>query len=282
MKKIVFSDLDGTLVDHHFTVTDEINRKIEQLDARFVIATGRMYDTAKDLNINVPADMICSNGSEVTINQELVYQKTMDKKQSLDLIKHLLNERMYINVYTTSGVYVPYFEGLNTIIMGDTYRYAKSHSKSVDDFKRNIGAHLDLFYYTNEIVDNIEDILETGDVIKLEIVFCMDIVEKTNELEELYDVNAYSSFGNNLEIVPLGITKVHGITKYLEMTETNNYTSFAIGDGHNDIEMIKYADVGIAMGNACYELKQHADFIVANQDEGGMLEALEIIKNYQK
>ncbi len=281
MKKIIFSDVDGTLVDHSFCISDEINKKIVELDLPFVVATGRMYDTAKDLNLAVESDMICSNGSEVIVNSNILHQTTMDHNEAISIINNLLNERNYINIYTTSGVYVPYFEGLNSIIMEDTYRYAKGHSKSVDDFKENVNAHLELFYYTNEIVDDIESVLQNSRVIKIEIVDCMDMALTISELENEFAVSAYSSFGNNLEVVPQGITKVHGINKYIEHKGFEDYITFAIGDGNNDIEMIKFATVGIAMGNASEELKKHADFIVSDQSDGGLIEALAIIENYK-
>lgn len=280
MKKIIFSDVDGTLVDHSFTVTDEINRKLKQLDAKFVVATGRMYETAKDLNLEVESDMICSNGSEVIVDKQVLIQTTMDRDVSKQIITELLAQKKYLNIYTTSGVYVPTFDGLLDVIMQETYTYASAISKSVEEFDHNLQGHLNLFYYTNIPTDNIMAILDNSDVIKLEIVDCHNQVQAITDLQSKFEVSAYSSFGNNLEIVPKGITKVHGISKYIEHINPGEHLTFAIGDGSNDIEMLKYADVAIAMGNANEQLKAVADYIVSNQNDGGMLEALSIIENY--
>lgn len=280
MKKIIFSDVDGTLVDHSFTVTDEINRKLKQLDAKFVVATGRMYETAKDLNLEVESDMICSNGSEVIVDKQVLIQTTMDRDVSKQIITELLAKKKYLNIYTTSGVYVPTFDGLLDVIMQETYTYASAISKSVEEFDHNLQGHLNLFYYTNIPTDNIMTILDNSDVIKLEIVDCHNQVQAITDLQSKFEVSAYSSFGNNLEIVPKGITKVHGISKYIEHINPGEHLTFAIGDGSNDIEMLKYADVAIAMGNANEQLKAVADYIVSNQNDGGMLEALSIIENY--
>lgn len=281
MQKIIFSDVDGTLVDHSFTVTDEINNKLKNLEARFVVATGRMYDSAQHLNLGVDSDMICSNGSEVIVNDKVLIQKTMDKATSKAIVKELLAQNKYLNIYTTSGVYVPEFDGLLDIIMKETYTYAQAVSKTVAEFQVNLEGHLNLFYFTNIATDNIESVLATSDVIKLEIVDCHNQEEAITDLESNFEVSAYSSFGNNLEIVPQGITKVHGIKKYIEHINPSEHITFAIGDGNNDIEMLKHVDVAIAMGNACDALKQVADHVVSNQSDGGMLEALEIIENYQ-
>ncbi|AYO29635.1 hypothetical protein D2962_02555 [Biomaibacter acetigenes] len=47
-----------------------------------------------------------------------------------------------------------------------------------------------------------------------------------------------------------------------------------IGDNYNDIDMLKYAGLGIAMGNASDEVKKHADFVTSTNDEDGVACAL--------
>ena len=48
-----------------------------------------------------------------------------------------------------------------------------------------------------------------------------------------------------------------------------------IGDGENDIDMIEYAGVGVAMGNADDKVKEHADYITTHIDQDGIKNALE-------
>lgn len=280
MQKIIFSDVDGTLVDHSFMVTDEINKRLGEINAKFVVATGRMYDSAQHLNLDIDSDMICSNGSEVIVNNQILIQKTMDKDISKQIVNELIARRKYLNIYTTSGVYVPEFDGLLDIIMEETHAYASSISTNVNEYQENVNGHLNLFYFTNIPTTNINYVLDKSEVIKLEIVDCHNPEQTIIELESNFEVSAYSSFGNNLEIVPQGITKVYGIEKYIEHISPGEHTTFAIGDGSNDIEMLKHADVAIAMGNAGDSLKAVADYIVSHQNDGGMLEALEIIENY--
>ena len=49
----------------------------------------------------------------------------------------------------------------------------------------------------------------------------------------------------------------------------------AFGDEENDVEMIKFAQIGVAMGNAVEHLKQYADYITDDVDAGGILHALQ-------
>ena len=54
--------------------------------------------------------------------------------------------------------------------------------------------------------------------------------------------------------------------------------TFGFGDGTNDIEMIKFAGVGVAMGNADDSLKEIADYITESVDEDGIWKALTALK----
>jgi hypothetical protein len=49
----------------------------------------------------------------------------------------------------------------------------------------------------------------------------------------------------------------------------------AVGDDHNDLDMIRYAGLGIAMGNAVPEVQAAADVITASNAEDGLVQALE-------
>ncbi len=282
MNKIIFSDVDGTLVDHNFIIDDKINNKLNSMDIDFVVATGRMYMTAKDLNVNDNTDFICSNGGEVIIDNQTISINTMDKDMSIKLINSLIKDKKYLNIYTTSGCYVPIFDGINDIIINEANRYAKEVSNDILEYKKNISGHLDLFYFDNEITSDINKILNEDDIIKIEIVDCFDINLAIKDITSRYEVSAFNSFGNNLEIVSVGVNKVLGIKNYLKYKQKTNYITFAIGDGNNDLEMFEYADVSIAMGNASDLVKSKADYIVSKQNENGYLDALDIINNYKK
>ena len=49
----------------------------------------------------------------------------------------------------------------------------------------------------------------------------------------------------------------------------------AMGDGYNDLSMIEFAGLGIAMGNACDQVKQAADFVSLDNDHDGVAHAIE-------
>ena len=77
-----------------------------------------------------------------------------------------------------------------------------------------------------------------------------------------------------LDIIAQGGGKVRGISRYLEETGILPEETIAFGDGENDIEMLKFAGIGVAMGNAEPVVKAAADYVTADIDEDGIVKAL--------
>ena len=60
----------------------------------------------------------------------------------------------------------------------------------------------------------------------------------------------------------------------MQRYQVGRHEVMAIGDSYNDIEMIEWAGVGVAMGNAWQDVKEAADFVTLTNDEEGVAEAL--------
>ncbi len=92
--------------------------------------------------------------------------------------------------------------------------------------------------------------------------------------EEFKDVRCVPWIEKGFDILPKGASKSNGIQRILESIDGKNKTVYAFGDGINDIEMIKFADYGIAMGNGENELKEAADYITDYVNKDGISKAL--------
>ena len=77
-----------------------------------------------------------------------------------------------------------------------------------------------------------------------------------------------------MEITPLGIEKASALAKLSEILGTTANQMMACGDGLNDIPMLEYAGLAIAMENAYEETKKAANYIVASNEEDGVSEAI--------
>ena len=72
--------------------------------------------------------------------------------------------------------------------------------------------------------------------------------------------------------------KTIGIEKYLQQSNISREQTIAFGDGENDMEMLRYAGIGVAMGNADDRVKASADHIAPSVDEDGIMEALKRLR----
>lgn len=81
-----------------------------------------------------------------------------------------------------------------------------------------------------------------------------------------------------LDIIAKGGGKVTGIRRYLQETGILPEETIAFGDGENDIGMLSFAGIGVAMGNAEPEVKAAADYVTADIDDDGIYKALQHLK----
>ena len=76
------------------------------------------------------------------------------------------------------------------------------------------------------------------------------------------------------DIVPENISKAEGISRVIAGYGIGREEVMAFGDGGNDVEMIEYAGIGVAMGNALPDVRKHADYVTSTVDEDGIVAAL--------
>lgn len=142
--------------------------------------------------------------------------------------------------------------------------------------------------YTSNFSIELADVSNLSLFIKLhkiyKIVFLGEAEEVRRE-KELLPQNFYEMFeitrseSTRVEFVPKGMTKVCAIEKIANLLNISQQDIIAIGDGENDIEMLRYAGLGIAMGNASDAVKEAADSITDNNDNNGVGKALLRLKN---
>lgn len=102
------------------------------------------------------------------------------------------------------------------------------------------------------------------------------LIRLEKELQTLFhdELSIYRSEPYYLEILPPGIDKKNGIKFIADSLSIQVENIIACGDGYNDISMIGYAGLGIAMANANTEVKAAADYITLSNDEDGVAHAV--------
>ena len=105
--------------------------------------------------------------------------------------------------------------------------------------------------------------------------------ERAEELEKLLSqkygdiASVYRSEPFFIEIMPQNVDKASSLDRMLQTVGLTRENAICCGDGFNDISMIKYAGVGVAMGNAQEKVKEAADYITGSNDKDGLVEVME-------
>ena len=80
---------------------------------------------------------------------------------------------------------------------------------------------------------------------------------------------------SGLLFVPIGIVKAQSLAVLLKEIGMTKEAMIAVGDGFNDLSMIQYAGLGVAMANAQEIVRQNADYITLSNEEDGVAAVVE-------
>ena len=99
----------------------------------------------------------------------------------------------------------------------------------------------------------------------------------TAMLQEKFDgiLSIYRSEPFFIEIMPKNIDKASSLSRMLKTVGLKQEDVICCGDGYNDVTMVAYAGIGVAMANARDEVKAVADYITGSNDEDGLVDVID-------
>lgn len=261
--KIVVLDLDGTLFNSKKEIskhTLETLLRVQEHGIKIVLASGRptygIAPIADRLQLDKYKGYILSfNGGEIIdwYTKEKIYSNILDpnilpymyhcaKKNNFAIVTYQDN---YIVTETPNDEYVQKEAILNIM-----------QTKQVSNFLEAINFP-------------VAKCLIVGEPERL-IVLEKEMYDKLQETNEVYRSEPYF-----LELVPKGIDKARSLEVLLNKIGISRTEMIACGDGFNDLSMIKYAGLGVAMSNAQTIVKEHADYITSSNNEEGVSHVIE-------
>lgn len=250
--KVVFCDLDGTLLDENKKISDNnvkiINRLSKHL--KFKIMTGRNYDfIPKNLS---QFDGIFADGSLIKINDETK-------------ILGILQENIFKNIYNLCDKYQ--FSFVLQTKNGSFYqKYRESNY-----FIKNKNILVNKYNPKN----NYKNILKIH--ILIENNNELNILREINDLKikNNYSFNITNSDDNTIDILPLNIDKSVAIQKFLFDNNINPNNVIIFGDNNNDFAVFEWAKnnkaTTVAVDNAVDKLKQIASYLTYSNNKNGVL-----------
>ena len=259
MKKAIFLDIDGTILDclgGINNITGRVREAIKRVQAEgnyVFVATGRPYAFISQALLDFGFDgFILANGAQVIINDKVIYDEFIEQDYMINLINELEKHKIQ---YMLEGAY---------------YSYLKKEFKEFYNYYDKVGISKKLI--REEF--NINDIF----IHKIELL-CLNEESKKECLSLISGNPKYDYFcsirEDVFELYMKDNTKAHGIIKALDYLNIPLENSYAFGDGTNDIEMLQAVGCGIAMGNASDEVKGYADKITDTVHNDGVAVGIE-------
>lgn len=265
MSKIIFSDLDGTLLCDDKSISPGNRAAIGEATARghsFVIATGRPFESAVKvsdaLGLNYEGCYIVSyNGGHV---YDCFEKKVLMSRQlSMDTVHELF---AYAG---EAGLYV------HTYQHGQILTRARTEELDWYESRTNLEGcpRADVLeYLTRE--PNKAIVIHLHDHARLERFAAAHAQWAKGRCRMVFSCPQY------LEVVPEGISKQTGIDFLADYLGVDKKDTIAVGDETNDIEMIKAAGIGVAVSNANPAAKEAADYVtIRSNNEDAMAEVIE-------
>jgi Cof subfamily protein (haloacid dehalogenase superfamily) len=258
--RAIFIDMDGTLLKASNNIShrniDAIKRLMNQ-GIKVFLATGRHYEVTapyhKEIGLSTP--MICLNGAAIHDPEtgRAIQMKTVQ-----------LNEQRFHHLTAEKSC--------NVIIHTANGLYCKETNEEIDYWTK-VG-QIPPLYLGDLRQANYQDVLKysvrTG-------APCPELSALFKNEAEVIDWN------DGFELVAPFVSKWSAIKSLLSDFRISPDEVVAIGDGPNDIEMLRRVGTGVAMGNAGEKVKAAADFITGHHENDGLAEFIEryLLKSFE-
>lgn len=251
MIKIVFLDFDQTLYSHFSnTIPESAVKAIKTLREKGIkvfICSGRSLCEMDYFDLSyIQFDGMIANNGQVAYdeNNNLIFDHPIAGKLKDLIIEKFKQKKVAIFLNTDKDVFANYID--DAVIR--TQKDINSPTPEVREYNG------EKFY------------------------MCSAFYNDKNEWKDLLALEEYANItywhDGAVDIVPNDATKADGIREIIELYGIKPEETMGIGDSDNDVDMLKYCGIGIAVGNATDAVKQVADYTTTHIEEDGIYNAL--------
>jgi Cof subfamily protein (haloacid dehalogenase superfamily) len=269
--RFIALDIDGTLINSRFEVSDRNRAAIAEATARGIevaLVTGRRYDFAMQVakQIDSPLTMIVSNGALV---------RTKDGQTRL---RHLLSRETARRVLEATQDW-----RTATAVIFDRPQEQQVMLQRIDFddpmrggyFRRNREFLAEAVPLESCLVEDPLQVMYTGTVASMrEAETALRSVQFAEEFALAATVYEDKDF-SMLDVVHPKVTKGATLAEWTALRGVAPGEILAIGDNHNDLEMLSFAGVPVVMGNSVPQLKQQGWHVTRSNEEDGVAAAIE-------
>lgn len=262
--KLIAIDIDGTLINDKHQITPEVHealQKAREQGVKVVLCTGRplpgVTNYLNELELFTGEDyVICYNGSLVqnTLTKEIIVEFGLTLDDYLEM--EYLARKVGVHFHAT---------GLETM-------YTANRNISSHTVREAYLVNMDLCYRTPE------EMTEDIKIVKMMMIDDAEVLDQgiaqiPKEYFERYTMVKSSPYF--FEILNKQADKGAALKHLAQHLGIKQEEVMAIGDNENDLPMIEFAGIGVAMGNATENVKKVANVITASNNEHGVAKAVE-------
>lgn len=258
MVKLLALDIDGTLLNSDGNVLKSTIDTIELAKEKgtiVTISTGRpIQGVTKFIDmLKLKAPIITYNGAMIvdSISGEVMYEQGLKKDDAKQIIDKGLDYNVSLIIWSNNRLYV----------------------NRLDD---HVNMYKKLSGNPPILIENFDQVIEQG----ITKIIWIDSVSRIGELlDEIKNeingsVNYCTSRSNFLEFFDEKVSKANALEKIGLDYNIKKEEMMAIGDGDNDLSMIDYVGIGIAMENATVNVKHVATFVTTSNNDDGIAKAI--------
>lgn len=268
MSKILCFDIDGTLIGEDGRFPESAQYALKQAAKEghtLVLCTGRNRPTIQKKILEFGFNgIISSAGASVTYGERKVFQKRIDAGYL----------KLFCDYCSQNGIAF--------LVQGGDFNSTDTYSSKV----------LSDHYYKHEVYISVGERFlnehkvfqsadEVTDAEKLIYYFSTKTIKKIQkEISDYYFIVPFGNKNADLscgEVLQRGITKAYGIQRLIDYLGKAREDIYAFGDGPNDIEMLRFAGVGVAMKNGSECAFEAADMIADAVEEDGIWKAMKTL-----
>ncbi|WP_373760692.1 HAD family hydrolase [Streptococcus ferus] len=274
MRKLIFLDVDGTLVDYENRIPQSAREAIQKARANghlVFVCTGRSRAEMQPELWEIGLDgMIGGNGSYVEYQNDVILHQLISEKEARHAVDWLKNRGLEFYLESNNGLFAS--DGFRERARETLKIYAMRKGKSQEEVKNQEAddALHGLVYGGNLYRDDLNKISFVLDSYQ-------DYLDAANHFPNL-KVGTWGGRGETALFGDLGvkdITKAHAINVLLQHLGADRSDTIAFGDAKIDIPMLDYCEIGVAMGNGGPEILAMADMITDDVEDDGLYHAFE-------
>ncbi|MFC1692459.1 Cof-type HAD-IIB family hydrolase [Candidatus Latescibacterota bacterium] len=266
-------DVDGTLITDHGHITETVYSALEKAVLHrweVVVASGRTFYAARRIIEELPFIRYAalSNGAVIMDMREnkVLYMESIQPEDTEVVVEVIREKGAIPALYNTNlldqRIYYDSLEGACSFF--EWYVTEDPRCVLVDD-----------------VMDYTGDVLQIGTIAEKRMIFDIRDALDDNRLKVIVLPFENARFGGKntdywfLQVVEVNVTKHKALKSLAECLNIPPGRLVAAGDNYNDADMIRNADIGVAMGNSPEEIKKLANVVVGSNNDSGLAEVVD-------